>query len=172
MFVLLSMMSLGNCISASAGYRHLTVDKVDLDRFMGKWYVIASIPTWFERHASNAVETYTQKEDGTIHVSFTYRHKTPSGKQKKMTQKAYVVDKKTSAHWKIRPLWPFLFDYLIIDLDTAQYEYTIIGRPNKENVWIMARKPQISEALYQDLVAKAVEAGYDASQIKKVTQEW
>ena len=83
-----------------------------------------------------------------------------------------MVDKKTNAHWKVRPLWPFLFDYLIIGLDADQYEYTMIGRPNKENIWIMARQPKISDALYQDLVAKAVEAGYDAGQIKKVTQEW
>ena len=81
LFVLLSLVFMANCMSASAGYQHLTVKEVDLDRFMGKWYVIASIPTWFERHASNAVETYTQKENGTIHVSFTYRHKTPAGKQ-------------------------------------------------------------------------------------------
>ena len=89
-----------------------------------------------------------------------------------MTQTAYVVDDETRAHWKIRPIWPLLFDYLIIDLDHENYEYTTIGRPNKANLWIMARSHEISPKLYNSLVEKAVIAGYDKTKIEKVEQNW
>ena len=160
------------CVTAVGGHRGVTVNYVDLDRFMGKWYVIASIPTMFEKNATNAVETYTRNNDGTIHVDFTYNKKGPAGRLKKMTQKAFVIDSETNAHWKIRPLWPFLFDYLIIDLDQKNYEYTVIGRPNKANVWIMARNPTMPEKVYQKLVNKIENDGYDISQLKRVPQKW
>ena len=94
------------------------------------------------------------------------------GELKEMTQTAYVIDLESKAHWKIRPIWPLLFDYLVIELDAAEYQYTIIGRPNKENLWIMARSAQIPEELYKKLIKKAVEKGYDQSKIKRVQQYW
>ncbi|MBC61102.1 MAG: hypothetical protein CMP11_01495 [Zetaproteobacteria bacterium] len=162
----------GACVSKSTKYQDVTVKNVDIDRFMGKWYVIASIPTMFEKNACNAVETYTRKSDDSIHVDFTYHYEKPSGKKTHMTQTAYVVDDETRAHWKIRPIWPLLFDYLIIDLDHENYEYTTIGRPNKANLWIMARSHEISPKLYNSLVEKAVIAGYDKTKIEKVEQNW
>ena len=168
----LALVFFTGCVSTSDKYRSTTVKNVDIDRFMGKWFVIASIPTWFETTASNAVETYAKNADGSIHVSFSYYDNDPSGEFKEMTQKAYVVDEQTRGHWKIRPIWPLLFDYLVIDLDTENYEYTVIGRPNKANVWIMARSPHISDDLYRKLVRKVVSQGYDELEIKKVQQEW
>ena len=35
-----------------------TVDHVDIGRFMGDWYVIANIPTYIEKGAHNAIESY------------------------------------------------------------------------------------------------------------------
>ena len=50
------------CILLSAGCKSMppirTEPSVDLDRFMGDWYVIANIPTFVEKGAHNAVETY------------------------------------------------------------------------------------------------------------------
>ena len=159
-------------MTAQSKYREQTVSYVDIDRFMGKWYVIASIPTWFEKGATNAIENYRKNPDGTIHVRFTYHKDHPEGSLKKMTQKAYVIDQETKAHWKIRPLWPFLFDYLVIDLEESEYQYTMIGRPNKANLWIMARTPSLPDAVYQKLIKKAGDAGYDISEIEKVPQSW
>ena len=166
------LLLLGGCVSSQDRYRHLTVKNVDLDRFMGKWYVIASIPTMFEKDACNAVEYYEKKDDGSIHVLFTYHKKTPSGELKKMTQTAYIIDQETKAYWKVRPLWPLLFDYLVIGLDSKDYQYTIIGRPNKENVWIMARSATIPDSLYEKLLNEAVQSGYERHKIIKVLQKW
>ncbi len=49
-----------------------TVDYVDIDRFMGDWYVVANIPTFLEKGAHNAVETYRKNDDGTIATTFTF----------------------------------------------------------------------------------------------------
>ena len=163
---------MGACTSMVEEYKSITVKELDLDRFMGKWYVIASIPTWFETSATNAVEVYEKIDEKTIHVSFTYRDKEPSGPLKEMTQTAYIMDEETKAYWKIRPFWPLLFDYLVIDLDEENYQYTTIGRPGKQNLWIMARKPEISEGLLESLIHKAVKEGYRKESILKVRQEW
>ena len=160
------------CVTASKDYKEQTVDQVDLPRFMGKWYVIASIPTIFEKNATNAVETYTLKRDGTIDVDFRYHKNTVDGPLKVMTQQAFVIDKETNAYWKIRPLWPFLFDYLVIDLESKDYSYTVIGRPNKQNLWIMAREPSLSEKVYNSILTKVEAMGYDLNAIIKVPQKW
>ena len=50
-----------------------TVEHVDLERFMGDWYVIANIPTFIETDAYNAIETYRMNDDGSIATTFTFR---------------------------------------------------------------------------------------------------
>jgi apolipoprotein D and lipocalin family protein len=146
--------------------------KVDLPRFMGKWYVIASNPTIFESGATNAVETYTWNEaEQRIDVDFRFRQDTPDGKEKKIPQTAFVYDHDTNAEWRIQPFWPLKFGYLIIGL-ADDYGDTTIGTPGRGNVWIMARKPKLPEARYQEILQKLITLGYDLSKIKKVPQVW
>ncbi len=72
--------SLTNC-SANTMNKLQTVDYVDLNRFMGDWYVIANIPTWLEKGAHNALEQYYWNEDGYIDVTFSFNKDSFSGKK-------------------------------------------------------------------------------------------
>ncbi len=163
------LMILSGC--ASNGPDMKTVDKVDLDRFMGKWYVIANIPTFIEKEAYNAVETYSLNDDGTIATNFTFRKGGFDGKEKEYNPKGFVKDTQSNALWGMQFIWPIKADYRIVYLDD-DYSQTIIGRKQRDFVWIMARTPTISDADYDKLIEFAESLGYSAQDIKKVPQQW
>ena len=94
-----------------------TVDYVDLERFMGDWYVIANIPTFIEKGAHNAVENYTMNEDGSIATRFTFLKDGFDGKEKEYNPKGFVTDTDSNAVWGMRFIWPIKADYRVIYLD-------------------------------------------------------
>jgi apolipoprotein D and lipocalin family protein len=148
-----------------------TVDYVDIERFMGPWYVIANIPTFLEKGAHNAVETYRLDDDGSIATTFTYRDGSAEGKQKEFSPRGFIKDTKTNALWGMRFIWPIKADYRIVYLDD-DYSQTVIGRQKRDFVWIMARTPSISDADYQRLVTFVESIGYDTSKLQRVPQSW
>jgi apolipoprotein D and lipocalin family protein len=147
------------------------VEKVDLARFMGDWYVIANIPTFIEKDAHNAIESYRLAADGTIETTFTFRAGSFDGKPKRYTPRGYVLDRNSNAVWGMRFVWPVKADYRIAYL-AEDYSQTVIGRTKRDYLWIMARTPEISEADYQRLLQFAVAQGYDSKDIRKVPQRW
>lgn len=148
-----------------------TVEHVDLRRFMGDWYVIASIPTFIEKGAHNAVESYRLSADGSIATTFTFRAGAFDGEEKRYNPRGFVVDRKTNALWGMQFVWPVKADYRIVYL-APDYAQTVIARERRDYVWIMARTPQIAQVDYQRLVAFAVSLGYDAALIQRVPHRW
>jgi apolipoprotein D and lipocalin family protein len=148
-----------------------TVDHVDIDRFMGPWYVIANIPTFLEKGAYNAVETYRLDDDGTIATNFTFRKNAFDGKVKEYNPRAFVLDTNTNARWGMRFVWPIKADYRIVYLND-DYTQTIVARQNRDFVWIMARTPTISDADYDALLSFVGEIGYDIALVQRVPQRW
>ena len=108
-------------------------DKVDLPRFMGDWYVIANIPTFLEKGAYNAVESYAMNEDGTIATTFTFRKDGFDGEKKTYNPRGFVENTETNALWGMQFVWPFKGDYRIIYLD-EDYSTTVIGRQKRDYV--------------------------------------
>ena len=148
-----------------------TVDYVDLERFMGPWYVIANIPTFLEKGAHNAIETYELNDDGSIGTTFTFRKGSFDGEEKEYNPKGFITDTNTNATWGMRFVWPIKADYRVVYLDD-DYSQTIIARQKRDFVWIMARTPEISEADYERLIAFVESIGYDVSKIQRVPQQW
>ena len=147
------------------------VDHVDLERFMGDWYVIANIPTFIERDAHNAVESYRLEDDGTIATTFTFRKGAFDGPPKRYTPRGFVYDTESNAVWGMQFIWPFKGDYRIIHL-TDDYTVTVIGREKRDYVWLMARTPELSPERYAEAVAVIAAAGYDVSLLQRVPQQW
>jgi len=148
-----------------------TVDYVDLERFMGDWYVIANIPTFVEKGAHNAVESYRLDEDGTIATTFTFRKDAFDGPEKQYHPRGFVRNTTTNAEWGMQFVWPFKGDYRIIYLDD-DYSTTIIGRNKRDYVWLMARSPEMSDSEYRKATQFIDNAGYDVSDLQRVPQEW
>jgi apolipoprotein D and lipocalin family protein len=146
-----------------------TANHVELERFMGDWYVIANIPTWFERDAWNAVESYTLEADGRIATTFTFRRGGPDGKPVEYRPTGFVQGDASNAVWAMQFLWPFKSEYLIAYVD-PDYRETIVARNKRDYVWIMARDPQLSDADYERLVKRVEALGYDTRKLQRVPQ--
>ena len=147
-----------------------TVDHVDIERYMGDWYVIANIPTFLERDVYNAVERYSLNDDGTIDTVFTFRKGGFDGEPKRYNPTGFIRSE-NNAEWGMRFVWPFKAEFLVIWLD-EDYSQTVIGRSKRDYVWIMAREPELPEADYQRILAFLAEQGYDVDKVQKVPQRW
>lgn len=165
--VLMSFLSLMGCTS----YPPIKSEKyVDLERFMGDWYVIANIPTFIEEGAHNAIETYAKNKDGTIATTFSFNADSFDGELKKYHPKGFVTGDKSNAIWDMQFIWPFKADYRILHVD-KKYQYTIVGRIKRDYVWVMARKPIIDAKEYNKLIRIIKDRDYDISKIERVPQQ-
>ena len=169
--ILLLTFLLGACMSPARKEPLPTVPAVDLQRFMGDWYVIANIPPWVEKDAVNSVENYRLDEEGNIPTTFTYRKKTFDGPRKTMTSKAFVVNRQTNAEWGVQFIWPIKAEYLIVWL-ADDYSAVIVGRSKRDYLWLMARQPQIPQAQFLELKQRIAAMGYDVSKLRVVPQRW
>ena len=145
------------------------VPHVDLPRYMGDWYVIASIPTFLEKDAFNAKETYRLDADGTIPTHFSFNKDAADGPAKHYDSHAFVTDTSSNAVWGIQFIWPFKADYRISYL-SPDYTQTVVTREKRDNVWIMARTPTIPEADLARLTDFVGSQGYDIAKLRRVPQ--
>ena len=146
-----------------------TAPHVDLQRFMGPWYLIAHIPTFPERNAWNAVESYALEPDGSVATTFTFNEGGFDGPLRRMTPTGFVIDRQSNAVWGMQFIWPFRADYRIVFL-TPDYGLTVIARQKRDYVWVMARTPRIPEAQYRDVVRRIAAWGYDVAKLRRVPQ--
>jgi apolipoprotein D and lipocalin family protein len=158
--------------SAAAAEKPMqTVPQVDLSRFMGDWYVIANIPTFVEKGAHNAVESYALNADGTIATTFRFRKDAFDGPQKEYHPTGFVVPDTGNALWGMQFIWPFKAEYRIVWL-SPDYDITVIGRTKRDYVWVMSKQPEIPEAKYAEILGFLKGVGYDTAQIQRVPQRW
>lgn len=147
------------------------VAHVDLPRFMGKWYVIAAIPTHFEKNAYNAVETYTLQPDGRVRARFDYLKGAFDGPAGSFHSIGYIQPGSGNAIWGMQFIWPLKAEYIIAYLDDG-YSETIIARNKRDYFWIMARTPTIPETDYTAMQDRVKQLGYSLSDMRKVPQQW
>ncbi|NBD96222.1 MAG: lipocalin [Gammaproteobacteria bacterium] len=166
---ILALLLLSGCAMMRGGPPLETVDRVDLERYMGQWYVIANIPYFGERGNVAGRAIYRMREDGRIDDIYRYRDGSFDAPEEEMTGVAWVIDEETNAEWKVQFYWPIRFGYYIIGLDD-DYQWTVVGHPSREYAWIMAREPALSDARYETLLDLLESRGFDASQLRKVPQ--
>ncbi|MCR9277211.1 MAG: lipocalin family protein [Pseudomonadaceae bacterium] len=147
-----------------------TVDSLEIEKFMGDWYVIAGITTPFEKNAYNSLENYELADDGRINTTFTFRRGAFDGPEKTYNPRGFVKPDTGNAVWGMQFIWPFRADYRIAHL-SDDYQYTIVGRNARDYVWIMARTPVPPETDIQRLIDIAVDMGYPAEDISRKPQQ-
>ena len=145
------------------------VPHVDLERYLGKWYEIATIPQRFQKGCVGVTADYVLRKNGDIEVVNTCREGTLDGRVRTARGKARVVDKATNAKLKVSFFWPFWGAYWIIGLD-AEYRWAVVGHPSRDYLWILSRSPQMDQATYDDILRLIAEKGYDLTRIKKTLQ--
>ena len=142
------------------------VPSVDLSRYVGKWYEIAKYPNRFQRGCVGATAEYTLAPDGKRVEVVNRCREIESGKERSVHGKARVVDPATNAKLSVTFFWPFSGDYWILAVG-AEYEYAVVGTPDRKYLWILARTPTIGDDLYSLLVDLARERGFDPARIEK-----
>jgi len=146
-----------------------TVEGLDLQRFMGTWYVIAATPTIIDRNAYNATEIYSLTDEGAVNIQYTYNKGSFSGERKSYQFKGSVDNPGVNSDWTISLGWPIKADYKIIHLE-PDYSLTIVGHPNRRYAWVMSRQPTIPDTQYSDMMLKLQEFGYDIGNLRRVPQ--
>ncbi len=165
---LLVLPLLAACAHAPSGPPLRTVDRVDLGRYVGKWYEIATIPMSFQKGCVGVTATYTLRTDGDVDVVNTCRKETLDGPERQATAKAWSVDP-SNAKLVVRFFWPFTGDYWIIDLD-PDYRWAVVGHPSREYLWVLSRTPQMPEATYEGILQRLRAQSYDVSRLVRTPQ--
>ena len=155
--------------AASAESPLRTVPSVDISRYVGTWYEIASYPQRFQKGCTGTTATYTLRADGKIDVLNRCSRDSLTGRVTVARGRAKVVDKSTNAKLKVSFFWPFWGDYWIIDLG-RDYEYAVVGHPHRKYLWILSRSPVMNSAVYEGILERLTAQGYDVSRLEVTLQ--
>jgi apolipoprotein D and lipocalin family protein len=145
------------------------VPSVDLERYLGTWFEIATIPQFFQRGCHATTATYSLRDDGDIRVVNACRKDRLDGELSRAEGKAWVVDPQSNAKLKVQFQWPFSGDYWIIELG-EEYDYAVVGHPNREYLWILHRQPWMEQSQYDGIVQRMTALGYDPGAIVPTEQ--
>ncbi len=169
-FTLISaILLLAACTSNPVPNQELA-EKVDIEKFMGTWYVHGYTPTAIDKNAWNGTETYERLPNGKIQTTYEFRKESPDGKLKTYHPVGTIVNSETNAEWRMRFFGIINAAYYILYVD-PDHTFTVIGHPNKKYAWIMSREPEIGEERYSRLRNELVKREYDLSNFERMRHE-
>lgn len=146
-----------------------TVASVDVDRYTGTWYEIASFPQRFQEGCTATTATYTRREDGDLDVLNRCRKFELDGPEDTAKGRARVIDKATNAKLEVSFFRPFWGDYWVIDL-APDYSFAVVGHPGRDYLWILSRTPAMPEETYAAIVSRLKEKGYEIDRLRRTPQ--
>lgn len=146
-----------------------TVHNVDLKKYSGKWYEIASFPQYFQKGCHCTTAEYTLTDKGYVIVENRCNKDSINGKESYIKGKAFVEEGSSNAKLKVQFFWPFKAKYWIIDL-ASDYSYAVVSHPNKKYLWILSRTPKMESSIYQQILSRLQLKGFDLSKIKITEQ--
>jgi len=165
---LLLLAALAGCRTAAPPLE--VVDRVDLERYAGRWYEIASFPQRFQRGCVATTALYSLRSDGRIRVENECRDRTFDGPVRRAEGVAWVTaEDGSNARLAVQFFWPFRGAYWIVELD-PDYRYAVVGHPSRDYLWILSRTPALDEATYAGVVARMAARGFDVDRLERTPQ--
>ena len=162
--LVLSVLLLGACqsppVNRDGTIPLTTVDYVDTERYLGRWYEIARFPNSFEKNCEGVTADYARRDDGLISVVNTCRKGAPDGKERAANGRARIVDTQSNAKLEVSFFGPFWGDYWVIGL-TDDYSLALVGEPGGRYLWILSRTPQIPDELRDAALNDLRKLGYN-----------
>jgi len=140
-----------------------SVGMVDQSRWMGRWYQIARLPNRFQKGCTGAYTDFSLRDDGQINVVNSCRNE-KDGSLRQEKGHAWVIEPTSNARIKVSFFWPFRSEYWVIGLG-KEYEYTVVGSPNRKYLWVLSRTPTMSDDLYADIMKEVERQGFDISKV-------
>ncbi len=141
-----------------------TVSNVDLNKYSGKWYEIASFPQRFQKGCKCTTAEYTLNQKGFITVENRCRKGSVEGKESYIKGKAFVEKGSNNAKLKVQFFWPFKGKYWIIEL-ANDYSYSVVSHPNKKYLWILSRSPKMNPLLYLEIISRLKSVGLQTERL-------
>jgi len=170
---LMTMVLLGGVLSLAAGANPTVVESLDVERYMGLWYAIASIPTTFERQcADGTTAEYTLLDNGKIEVVNTCF--TEEGEPDRAVGRAWIPDPEEPTKLKVSfvrflGFWFFPGAYWVIDLD-PEYRFAVVGHPSYRYAWILSRTPRLDQETMDGIIERLEAQGYDYGTFRRIDQ--
>jgi len=147
------------------------VKELNIQKYLGTWYEIARYDHVFERGLVGVTANYSLRDDGKIKVINSGYKNSLEGKLSVAVGKAKIPDpENTPAKLKVAFFLFFYGDYFVMELD-KDYQWAVIGSSSDKYLWILSRSPQMERELYNDLLNRLNERGYDVSSLIKVEQK-
>ena len=146
------------------------VQELDIQRYLGKWYEISRYDHRFERGLAGVTASYSYREDGKLKVVNTGYKDTVDGKKSEAIGKAKIPNPSIPSKLKVSFFWFFYGDYFVLELDN-NYQWAVIGSTSDIYLWILSRTPQMDESLYNDLLDRLTNRGYDVNKLMRVEQK-
>lgn len=146
-----------------------TVPNVDLNKFVGKWYEIASYPQRFQKGCHCTTAEYSLSEKGYVIVENRCNKDSINGKQSYIKGKAFIEKGSGNSKLKVQFFWPFKGKYWIIDL-ADDYSYAVVSHPNKKYLWILSRTPKMDPTVYEQILSRLKEKGFDLTKLQFTKQ--
>lgn len=165
--IFISTVPLLMLFSCSSAQKLETVPFVDLEKYAGVWYEISAFPIAPEKGCRCVTATYSLTDKGYVTV---WNRCVRDGKESSIEGKAFIKDSKTNAKLAVQFFWPFRGKYWLIELD-ENYQYAVVGHPNRNYLWILSRTPQMDKVLYDDLVERVKAKGFDVSRLRIMPQD-
>jgi apolipoprotein D and lipocalin family protein len=146
-----------------------TVPSVDLKKYAGKWYEIASYPQRFQKGCHGTTAEYTWTEKGYVIVENRCSKGSLTGKQSSIKGKAFVEKNSGNARLNVQFFWPFKSKYWIIDL-ADDYSYAVVSHPNRKYLWILSRTSKLDDTTYQQILSRLKEKKFDLTKLQRTEQ--
>jgi lipocalin len=145
-------------------------ENFELERYLGTWYEIARFQHSFEKDLVGVTAKYSLRDDGNIRVVNSGYKGSFSGKYKSISGKARIPDPSKPAHLQVSFFLFFYSDYYVLEIDSIHYGYALVGSSSENYLWILGRTPSLPDEVYNLLLSKARERGYDVGRLFKVPQ--
>ena len=164
----LALLLLAGCLS-NGKPPPAAVASVDLDRYMGRWYVISHTPYFLEQGKVASYDTYARRPDGRLTNNFTFREKTVDAPEKTWEGTARVIDPVSNATWKVSFFWPVSVTYKILALDPS-YGWAVVGTSDGGLLWVLSRERRLPAETYAAILANLKARGLSADTLALVPQ--
>eukprot|EP00188_Purpureofilum_apyrenoidigerum_P001145 Plantae.Rhodophyta-Purpureofilum_apyrenoidigerum.ctg1604.p3 GENE.Plantae.Rhodophyta-Purpureofilum_apyrenoidigerum.ctg1604~~Plantae.Rhodophyta-Purpureofilum_apyrenoidigerum.ctg1604.p3 ORF type:complete len:214 (-),score=38.63 Plantae.Rhodophyta-Purpureofilum_apyrenoidigerum.ctg1604:1583-2224(-) len=145
------------------------VKHLDLDRYLGRWFEVASIPNRWQTRGKLSTVTYARnpKTQKIRIISRTF----VDSRRVEQSGRLWVLDREHNSSYKVQFCWPFTGLFWILQVgEKENYGYSVVGDPSKTNLWILSRTPRMEDFIYEKLVAQLEWQGYDVNKIQRTAQ--
>lgn len=147
-----------------------TVNEVNIEKYAGLWYEIASYPTPFQKNCYCTTAKYAMSPKGYLTVENRCRKDSVTGKMAGIKGKAFVVKNSNNTKLKVQFFWPFRGDYWIIGL-ASDYSWAVVSSPDRKYLWILSRSKTMDETTYKTILDLVTSKGLDPGRLKKTIHD-